>query len=178
MENGKFVKEEDVSGNRRRLCNVKTQRRLQPLINHIFWAVLTVPPLISYIITLLASGSPYVIGSVLVSVLLRKCYSLIYIPMFNHSRTIQNYIYSCIIPFLLLDICLFNIFFNICHSICRVIKSSSKLLLTFYPYSFTVYVGRRLLLGITQIEKGSNFGLKSNAPAAAKKLTQSTSNSA
>jgi len=104
MENGKFVKEEDVSGNRRRLCNVKTQRRLQPLINHIFWAVLTVPPLISYIITLLASGSPYVIGSVLVSVLL-------------------------------------------------------------------LYVGRRLLLGITQIEKGSNFGLKSNAPAAAKKLT-------
>jgi len=97
MSNGRFVTEEAVPPNRRRLRNVKTGRRLQPLLNHIFWALLTIPPLISYLITLLASGSPYVIGSVLISVLL-------------------------------------------------------------------LYVGRRLLLGITQIEKGSNFGLKGNGP--------------
>lgn len=101
MENGRFVKEEGVSPNRRRLRNVMTRRRLRPLLNNIFWAVLTVTPLISYLSTLLASGSPYVIGSVLVSVLL-------------------------------------------------------------------VYVGRSFLLGITQIEKGSNFGLNSAGPAVKK----------
>jgi len=102
VQNGKFVTEGGVSANRRRLCNVNTKRRLQPLLNHIFWALLTVPPLISYLVTLLATGNPYVIASVLISILL-------------------------------------------------------------------LYVGRRLLLGITQIEKGSTFGLKTDA--AAKKLS-------
>lgn len=98
VQNGRFATEEGVvAPDRRRLRNVATKRRLQPLLNHIFWAALTIPPLISYLVTLLATGSPYVIGSVLVSVLL-------------------------------------------------------------------LYVGRRLLLGITQIEKGSNFGLKGSGP--------------
>jgi len=98
VQNGKFVSEDGVPVNQRRLRNVPTGRRLQPLLNHIFWALLTIPPLISALVTLLATGNPYIIASVLISVLL-------------------------------------------------------------------LYVGRRLLLGITQIEKGSTFGLKSAAAA-------------
>lgn len=96
VQNGKFVTEGGVSANRRRLCNVETKRRLQPLINQIFWALLTVPPLVSYLVALIATGSPYVIASILISTLL-------------------------------------------------------------------LYVGRRQLMGLTQIEKGSTFGLKGNA---------------
>lgn len=101
VENGKFVTEEGASPNQRRLCNVKTKRRLRPLLSHIFWALLTVPPLISCLVSLISSGSPYIIGILLVSTLL-------------------------------------------------------------------LYIGRRLLLGITQIEKGSTFGLKSDSAAAKK----------
>jgi len=98
VQNGQFVAEGSALENQRRLRNVKTGRRLQPLLNHIFWAVLTIPPLISSLVSLLATGNPYIIASVLISVLL-------------------------------------------------------------------LYVGRRLLLGITQIEKGSTFGLKTEAAA-------------
>jgi len=101
VENGKFVTEEGASPNQRRLRNVKTKRRLRPLLSHIFWALLTVPPLISCLVSLISSGSPYIIGILLVSTLL-------------------------------------------------------------------LYIGRRLLLGITQIEKGSTFGLKSDSAAAKK----------
>ena len=72
VQNGKFVSEDGVPVNQRRLRNVPTGRRLQPLLNHIFWALLTIPPLISALVTLLATGNPYIIASVLISVLLRE----------------------------------------------------------------------------------------------------------
>lgn len=108
VQNGRFVSEEGVIVNdeedRFRLCNVKQDKPLGHLANHVMWALLTVPPLISYLLQLVATGSPYVIATILIATLI-------------------------------------------------------------------LYVGRRLLLGITQIEKGSTFGLKNSVPAPTKKQT-------
>ena len=76
VQNGRFVSEEGVVVNneedRLRLCNVKQDKPLGHLANHVMWALLTVPPLISYLLQLVATGSPYVIATILIATLIRK----------------------------------------------------------------------------------------------------------
>jgi len=94
VHNGTFLKSSSAL-DQRRLRGVPTKRRIQPLLNMLFWICLTVPPLIYYLASVIISGNPYVAGAVLLCIIL-------------------------------------------------------------------LYIGRRLLLRITQIDKGSSFGLKGN----------------